>query len=431
MAVFNHMPMGEKGLREVYAWIDAFVENNHKFAYKKVLGKSSDNKWEIPVVFVTNRNIPDKDKQIAIITLARHGQERGARVVGPEILNYLINDDAKEIRDNQIVIVIPILNPEGFVLDEFHSTMYGITNTEKKILGNLCDTFHPDMMMDYHSLGKLEGSKYDHGDMEVIIPANNTKWGMDEQIYQYIANKMADFTASKGWPYEIHTLEDLANYYFGDPETGKIPWKCLKEKVYLLNVQDFNETYDFPNKPGYTNYTCGPAYLRWHTLIFGIETNHWSLNAEDIAMSGLAPCVALLKMGNKRLSWEKDEGYPINLLHGDFRISIRAIGKSLSERRESREKIWNEKDKFNVLKRELINPEVTLAKVGYIGENVPLEFALCLRLRQKLIKKVIIDDREMKFETFKDNCSTFLYIPITLKEAGILNIKILHESSVK
>jgi len=190
MAVFNHMPMGEKGLREVYAWIDDFVENNHKFAYKKVLGKSSDNKWEIPVVFVTNRNILDKDKQIAIITLARHGQERGARVVGPEILNYLISDDAEEIRDKQLIIIVPVLNPEGFVLDEFHSTMYGITNTEKKILGNLCDTFHPDMMMDYHSLGKLEGSKYDHGDMEVIIPANNTKWGMDEQIYQYIANKM-------------------------------------------------------------------------------------------------------------------------------------------------------------------------------------------------------------------------------------------------
>ncbi len=426
MAIFNNIPMGEKGLQEVYAWIDNFVQNNNGFVYKKNLGKSSNNKWEIPAVFVTNKNIPDKNKQISIITLARHGQEKGARVVGPEILNYLISDDSKEIRDKQIVIVVPVLNPEGFILDKFHSSMHGITDTEREVLGKLCYDYHPDMMMDYHSLGKLEGSKYDHGDMEVIIPANTTKWGMDEQIYNFMANKMVVYSASQGWPFEVHTLEDLANYYFGDQETGKIPWKFLKEKVYLLNIQDFHETYDFPNKFGYTNYTCGPAYMNWHTLVFGIETNHWSLNAEDVAASGLAPCVALLKAGLERFPWEKDEGYPINLLHGDFRISIRAVGENHSERRDSRERIWREKDKFNFLQRELINPETTLATVGYIGKNLPLRFELCLRMRQELIKKVIIKGNEVPFETFRDNCSTFLYIPLSFEKSGLLKIKIMH-----
>jgi hypothetical protein len=427
MAIFNYIPEGEKGLKELYSWIDNFVKNNDKYAFKKVLCRSSNKEWEIPAIFVTNNNIPNKDKQISIITLARHGQEKGARVVGPEILNYLVSEDAKKIRDNQIVIVVPVLNPEGFVLNEFHSSMYGITDTEKEVFRNLCNSYHPDMMMDYHSLGKLEGSKYDHGDMEVIIPANTTKWGMDEQIYQYIANKMVEYSASQGWPFEIHTLEDLANYYFGDQKTGNIPWKYLKEKVYLLNIQDFYESYDFPNRAGYTNYTCGPAYLNWHTLVFGIETNHWSLGAIDIAISGLAPCISLLKMGQERFPWEKSNGFPINLLVGDFRISIRAIGRNVSERRKNREEIWNEREKFNILQRELINPETTLAKVGYLGEKVPLKIALCLRMRQQNIKKVIIENEEVFFETFRDSCSKFLYIPMTIKKRGILKIKISHE----
>ncbi len=429
MPVFDHMPMGEEGLKEIYSWVDTFVRENRNIADKIVLGKSEDNKWEIPAVIVTNKSISDDEKQIAMVTLARHGQERGARVVGPEILNYVASDDASEIRNKQTVIVVPIVNPVGVVLDEFHSTMYGITDHEKMVFGNLCAAYPPDMMIDYHSLGK-SGPKYDRGDMEVIIPANTTKWGMDEQIYQYVANKMAEAAAAKGWPYEIHTLEDLSFYYFGEEKTGRLPQRYLQEKVFLLHIQNNYEHYDFPKKmPGYTNYTNGPAYNKWHTLVFGMETNHWSIKVEDgLAESGAVPCQVLLHMGNIRFPWEKDFGYPTNILCGDFRISIRPSGKNSGERRISREKIWNERFNFDILRREMLEDrETTLAEVGYLGENIPLEFNLCLRMRQNVIKKVMVKDQEVKFETFKDDCSTFLSIPITLKEAGTLKLKIAHE----
>lgn len=81
MAVFDYIPMGEKGLNEVYQWLDNFVSSNEGIASKKVLGKSPDN-WDIPAVFITNREIPDDDKQVVVVTLTRHGQELGTRVVG-------------------------------------------------------------------------------------------------------------------------------------------------------------------------------------------------------------------------------------------------------------------------------------------------------------------------------------------------------------
>ena len=429
MAVFDYMPMGAAGLREIYAWIDDFVKKNEEIAEKTVLGRSEDGKWEIPAIIVTNKSISMDEKQIAIVTLCRHGNEEGGKVVGPEILNYLAGDEAGATRDKQAVIVVPICNPEGVVLNEFHSTIAGITDLEKEIMGNLTAEYPPDMMIDYHSLGNKQGSIYDRGDMEVVIPGNTTRWGMDEQIYQYVADKMVKAAEARGFPYEIHTLEDLAAYYFGEKGNPRLPWRYQKEKVFLLNIQNFHEHYDARKGfGGYTNYTCAPAYLKWHTLVFGMETNHWSIKPDEgLGESGLFPCQALLNLGNSRLPWEKDPGYPTNLICGDFRISVRALGKTPGERRASRAKIWNEKENFSLIERALIDPETTLAKVGYMGNNFPLEFAFCLRMRESTIRNVLVDDKEAAFETFQDRCATFLYIPISMQREGVLRLKIIHE----
>lgn len=429
MMIFDKLPMGEQGLKDVYQWIDDFVLNNNGITYKKIIGKSTEN-WDIPAVFITNRDLPDENKQIAIVTLARHGQELGARVVGPAILNFLASNEATEIRNTQLVIVVPVCNPDGFIRNEFHSSMTSLTKTERIVLGKLFNNYSPDMLIDFHSLGRVEGAKNDRGDMEVIIPANTTRWAMDEQIHQYVAQKMREAAEDVGWPYEIHTLEDLAAYYFGGTEIGNMPWTYLQEKVYLLHMQDSHDNYDIPEESAYTNYTCAPAYSKWHTLVFGMETNHWALSDPgDIGSSGMVPCAALLKMGSTRMSWEKDKGYPTNILHGDFRISIRSLGKNASERRLSRARIWNERNNFSLPQREMIDKETTLARVRYFGKNLPLEIALCLRMRQNIIKNVFCGDRAVKFETFKDNCSIFLYIPILLKEAGTTELKIIHDHS--
>jgi hypothetical protein len=426
MTIFDRIPMGEEGLKETYEWLDHWVTKHASIAHKKVIGKSPNN-WDIPAVFITNEDLPNEDKQIAVITLGRHGQEFGTRVVGPEIIRYLCSSDAEEIREKQLVIVVPVVNPDGFALNEFCSSMTSLTKTERFVLGNLFKAFPPDMMIDFHSLGKVAGSKYDRGDMEVIIPANTTRWAMDEQIHQYIAQEMRMAAESEGWPYEIHTLEDLSTYYFGDTQIGNMPWTYLKEKVYMLHMQDSFDNYDTPEESAYTNYTCGPAYLKWHTLVFGMEVNHYAISRpDDVALSGRAPCAALLKLGNTRLPWEKDKGYPINLLHGDFRISIRPLGNNASERRASRFRIWGERKNFNLPQREMVDPETTIARVRYFGSDLPMEFALCLRMRQRYIERITVDTREVKFEVFNDNCSTFIYIPTMMEKAGTIEFVIKH-----
>jgi hypothetical protein len=438
MAVLDHIPMGEEGLQEVYRWLDGFVGDNKRIAHKEVLGKSPD-RWDIPAIFVTNRDIPDDAKQIAVVTAARHGQEFGARVVAPEILRFLSGEEARKIRDTQIVIVVPVVNPEGFVANQFCSSRTSLTKTERLILGRLFRTYPPDMIIDYHSLGPESGSKHDIGDMEVVLPANTTTWAMDEPIHSHVAQEMVDAAEEAGWPYEIHTLEDLATYYFGESALGHMPWTSLKEKMFLLHMQDSHDDYDIPEEAAsetrtppagrstYTNYTCGPAYMKYHSLVFGMEMNHAAItDAGDLAKSGMVPCAALLKMGSSRFTWEKDVGYPVNLLHGDFRISIRPVGSNAAERRASRIRIWGERNHFNYPHREMIDLDTTVARVRYFGDDLPMEFALCLRMRQNHIHGVSLEGKNIDFQTFSDRCSTFVYIPLIMERAGTLEVTIRH-----
>jgi len=66
MTVFDHVPMGEKGLEGVYRWIDGFVEEHRRIAHKEILGKSPDG-WDIPAVFVTNGDVPVTMKKAGVL----------------------------------------------------------------------------------------------------------------------------------------------------------------------------------------------------------------------------------------------------------------------------------------------------------------------------------------------------------------------------
>jgi hypothetical protein len=55
-----------------------------------------------------------------------------------------------------------------------------------------------------------------------------------------------------------------------------------------------------------------------------------------------------------------------------------------------------------------------------------MEFALCLRMRQSNIKNVTIGNKKVGFDTFRDVCSSFVYVPIVMEKAGTIEIIIKH-----
>jgi hypothetical protein len=74
----------------------------------------------------------------------------------------------------------------------------------------------------------------------------------------------------------------------------------------------------------------------------------------------------------------------------------------------------------------MVDPEKTMARVRYFGQDLPMEFALCLRMRQNNIKSVTVRGKEVPFEIFQDSCSTFVYVPIVIENAGTIELTIKH-----
>jgi len=52
MAVFDHIPMGEEGLKKIYQWLDAWLAKHTGIAHKEVIGKSLDDR-DTPAIFIT------------------------------------------------------------------------------------------------------------------------------------------------------------------------------------------------------------------------------------------------------------------------------------------------------------------------------------------------------------------------------------------
>ena len=77
----------------------------------------------------------------------------------------------------------------------------------------------------------------------------------------------------------------------------------------------------------------------------------------------------------------------------------------------------------------MVDLDTTIARVRYFGHDLPMEFALCLRMRQSNIHSVSIGGKDIGFETFKDRCSTYVYIPIMLERAGVLEVTIKHPAT--
>jgi hypothetical protein len=74
----------------------------------------------------------------------------------------------------------------------------------------------------------------------------------------------------------------------------------------------------------------------------------------------------------------------------------------------------------------MVDQETTIARVRYFGWDLPMEFALCLRMRQNNIERITSGGKEVEFETFRDGSSTFVYIPALMEKAGMIEFIIKH-----
>lgn len=357
-------------LEEIYRHSEQFVRRHSEMARFELLGRSPEDR-EVWAVHVTDPGVDDAEKQVAVVVCGRHGSELGTRVVGPAVLDWLASAEAAETRRQQHVIVVPVANPDGCVRRSFWAPRDGLSDTETKTIAALAEAHQVDASIDVHSWG---GSR----DGEGIVTANTGGSGEDVFIYEALAARMASAAAQQGYPFHIH-------------------------RSYRPR--------------GYNNFYSGPCYDKLHALVFGMEVNHSCLTPRQAAESGLAVIKTLLFEGNTRAGWQMQEGYPNELLIGDFFTSIRATGSNAGERRKSRCRIWQNRSLFARPKREFQRPGTVRVETVYSGQAPDCPFALVCRIpRSPELKRVRLNGEIVEPNTTRDECST--YVSVDVRPSG-------------
>jgi hypothetical protein len=183
-------------LDEIYQGLDQFADTNSDIARIESLGLSAEDR-EIKAAYVTDNSIPAEKKEVALVICGRHGQELGTRVVGPALLDWLASAEGEETRQHQLVIVVPVANPDGCVRGEFWAPNDKLSETEENTIAALAEAYQPDAVIDIHSWGDLS-------DGEAVVTANTCHSGEDVFIHESIAAKMAEHAGAKGYPFLIH-----------------------------------------------------------------------------------------------------------------------------------------------------------------------------------------------------------------------------------
>ncbi len=309
-------------LHQIYKTVETLERKHTKFLRCECIGKSVDGR-KIISVRLSDFSISDADKQVIIFVAVEHGHERNGAAVLLKLIDWLINsDEGKNTLTKQIVYIVPVVN-----VDEYAGK------------GNLRNRNGVNLFCDYNFDGSTPSQ-----------PESQAVWKLLEKI-------KPDALAS------LHGLsqDELASGYHRVWESTGVAYSSQYERCYSRKVidrinvaaeqagfpQDLGEEdieRILPRIPGYEyhsfpsfelNATIGSyCYNRFHTLSTVMEIG-------TIA-SGFIRAREFLRIGNERWEYECYRGYPNRIITspGISSFLVKSAGKTASERRSNRVKLW-------------------------------------------------------------------------------------------
>ncbi|MFC1582761.1 M14 family zinc carboxypeptidase [Planctomycetota bacterium] len=259
---------------------------------------------ELPGVTVTDPEKGNDDKQQVLVIAGQHGSEESGRAIALELLNWLTSDDpaAVETRRNQMVTVLPCVNPDGSLADTYRNAddidiahTYSLERAagtpEGRAVEALAQELIPDVFVDIHGLAG--GS-------------------MKDRIW---LSRPLGFTPDRYFQTMICEAMTAAAEAAGFPQCEPVPPAPFE-----------GETYSLGEKLG--------AELK--ALTFGIESIESYYREEEWRADGLAKLKALLAFGNQDAFGLGESGYPSSLISGSRICGLKAHGVNTAERRTSR-----------------------------------------------------------------------------------------------
>ena len=298
----------------------------------EVPGRSAEGK-PIYLLRVTDRSVPDADKQVALVTATHAGAERSGGNAVLRLTEWLLGTDpaAAEIRRKQIVLLMPIVNPYGWFDRE---GMFNSQNVDPYAMGrgkhwdlarvapkdpakcpevqaliSVVDQYRPEVHADSHgtaehypgqTMFEITGSAYSN------FALRPWDWRVTEAMV----------AAGQAAGYGSERFEADAQRILWGPELGPVANRAWLGRPFF--------------------YTAHYGYTRYHSMVAAIEVG-WE-------ESGVARLRGLLEIGNRAWAGEPTPGYPVNRALSFCGHFVTAWGITAAERRASRVELWQRQD---------------------------------------------------------------------------------------
>ena len=280
------------------------------------LGRSKEGR-PVYAVKLTDPKTKEDNKEHALVTALHSGLERSATTAMMAIMEWLLSGDptAREILQRQVVICLPVPDPDRYIKGEF-SPIYGDWTLkgprdpknvpEAVFVQRLMDQFQPELLADIHGTN-LDFERYIMFECSATSYSNNAL----RPYYREIIRQMDEAALSEGFPSD--TAESDAERIFFGPGLADMPSRC-----WVGRPRCYGAIY---------------AYYHFHTIVSASEVG-WE-------RSGVLRHRRLLQIGNERWPGEYYPGYPTRVILGNTHARLTAYGRTAAERRRSRVELWN------------------------------------------------------------------------------------------
>lgn len=304
-------------------------------------------KLPIYLLRISDRGVPDQDKQVCLITSLHGGPERSGTTTILHLAEWLLGDDppAAEIRRRQIVLLMPIINPYAFFVTDRFGNSQGIdpytagagqfwdlktlTFTagdkcpEVKAFLDVVDQYRPEVHADVHGIGLQE------------YPADRLgerRRYRGQVMFESSGSAYSNY-ALRPWDWRV--VEAMATAAreagFGSDRYEADGQRCFGSAA----MEPIRDRF-WPGQPMF--YPTHYAYAKYHTMTLAMEVG-WEA-------SGVARLRGLLQLGNRVWEGEPVAGYPVDRVKPFVGHFLVARGASAEARRRSRAELWQRQDRF-------------------------------------------------------------------------------------
>ncbi len=312
----------------------------------KVVG-STEKGYDIHLIKITDPDVDDAQKQIALITSLHGGPERSGTTTALHFVEWVTGDspEAQELRRKQILLIMPINHPEAF----FETDRFGNAAKIDPYTGG--GPQHWDLKkLEYLSLDKAPEVKavlkvVDRWQPEIHADLHGT--GLQE----YPLEKLGDRTRYQG-----QTMFEVSGSAYSNFALRPWDWRVTEAMIKSGEQAgypsdrfeaDAQRSFHGPAMSGISDrtwsgqsnfYTAQYGYAKYHTMVSTFEIG-WE-------QSGIARLRGLLEIGNKPWQNEPYAGYPVNRVKFFIGHFVTAYGNTAAERRQSRVQLWQNQGQF-------------------------------------------------------------------------------------